>query len=95
MKPIDQFLLLKAAKSGQNVICILRDDTDAFVLLAYWVNHRTCNSTYRWSAGMDQYLTSIPSVLILVRNACKYYVCMRSVFVIQLPTLMVKEMSLH
>ena len=37
MKLIDQFLL-KAAKPGQNVICILRDDTDVFVLLACWVN---------------------------------------------------------
>ena len=38
MKLIDQSFLLKAAKSGQNVICILRDDTDVFALLAYWVN---------------------------------------------------------
>ena len=38
MKLIDQSFLLEAAKSGQNVIGILRDDTDVFVLLAYWVN---------------------------------------------------------
>ena len=38
MKLIDQSFLLEAAKSGQNVICILRDDTDVFVLLAYSVN---------------------------------------------------------
>ena len=38
MKLIDQSFLLEAAKSGQNVICILRDDTDVFVLFAYWVN---------------------------------------------------------
>ena len=38
MKLIDQFFLLEAAKSGQNLICILRDDTGVFVLLAYWVN---------------------------------------------------------
>ena len=37
MKQIDQSLL-EAAKPGQFVICILRDDTDVFVLLAYWVN---------------------------------------------------------
>ena len=37
MKLIDQFLL-EAAKPCQNVICILRDDTDVFVLLACWVN---------------------------------------------------------
>ena len=30
----------------------------------------------------------MPSVLILVRNACSYYVCMLSMVVIQLPTLM-------
>ena len=29
---------LETAKSGQNVICILRDDTGVFVILAYWVN---------------------------------------------------------
>ena len=34
----DQSFLLAAAKSSQNVICILRDDTDVFVLLAYLVN---------------------------------------------------------
>ena len=38
MKLIDQSCLLEAAKSGQNVICILRYATDMFVLLAYWVN---------------------------------------------------------
>ena len=38
MKLIDQSFLLEAAKSGQNVIYILRDDTDVFVLLAYWAN---------------------------------------------------------
>ena len=38
MKLIDQSFLLEAAKSGQNVICILRDDTDVVVLLAYWMN---------------------------------------------------------
>ena len=38
MQLIDQSFLLEAAKSGQNVICILRDDTDVCVLLAYLVN---------------------------------------------------------
>ena len=38
IKLIDQSFLLEAAKSGQNVIYILRDDTDVFVLLVYWVN---------------------------------------------------------
>ena len=38
MKLIDQSFLLEAAKSGQNEICILRDDTDVFVLFVYWVN---------------------------------------------------------
>ena len=38
MKLIDQSFLLEAAKYGQNLICILSDDTDVFVLLAYWVN---------------------------------------------------------
>ena len=44
---------------------------------------------------MDQYLTYMSSVLIMVRNACSYYVCMRSVVVIQLSTLTAKEMSLN
>ena len=34
MKLIDQSFLLEV----QNVNCILWDDTDVFVLLAYWVN---------------------------------------------------------
>ena len=38
MKLIDQSFLLEAAKSGQNLICILRDDTNVFVLFAYSVN---------------------------------------------------------
>ena len=38
MQLIDQSFLLEAAKSGQNVICILMDDTDVSVLLAYWLN---------------------------------------------------------
>ena len=38
MKLIDQSFLLEAAKSGQNVICILRDDTGVFVILAFWMN---------------------------------------------------------
>ena len=38
MKLIDQSFFLEGAKSGHNVICILRDDTDVYVLLAYWVN---------------------------------------------------------
>ena len=82
---------MEAVKSSQNVIvfCILRDDTDMFVLLAYWVNP----ARYRWSTWMDQYLTSMSSRLIFVRNACRYYVCMRSVVVIQLPILKAKEMS--
>ena len=32
------FFVQEAAKSGQSVIHILRDDTDTFVLLGYWVN---------------------------------------------------------
>ena len=35
---MNQSFRLETAKSGQNVICILMDDTDVFVLLAYWVN---------------------------------------------------------
>ena len=38
VKLTDKSFLLEAAESGQNVICILRNDTDVFVLLAYWVN---------------------------------------------------------
>ena len=37
MKLVVQSFLLEAAKSGQNVICVLRDDTGVVVLLAYLV----------------------------------------------------------
>ena len=36
---------------------------------------------------MVQYLTPMPLVLTLVRNACSYQVCLHSFIVIQLPTL--------
>ena len=39
---------------------------------------------------MDQYLTSMSFVLIMVRNACGYYVLMRSMVVIKCPTLKTK-----
>ena len=29
--------VLQAAYAGKNVICVLSDDTDVFVLLVYWV----------------------------------------------------------
>ena len=45
--------------------------------------------------GVVQYLTPKPLVLTLARNACSYQVCLHSVIVVQLPTLMAKEMSLH
>ena len=54
MKLIERSFLLEAAKSGQNVICILRDDTDVFVLLAYWVNrtHLQCKvQMERWDGS--------------------------------------------
>ena len=38
IKLIDISFLLEAAKSGQNVVCILRFDTNVFALLACWVN---------------------------------------------------------
>ena len=44
MKLIDESFLLEAARSGQNVICILRDETYVFVLLAYWVNRADLQS---------------------------------------------------
>ena len=40
--------MLEAAKSGQNVICILSDDTDVFVLLAYWVDLQCKVQMERW-----------------------------------------------
>ena len=49
MKLIDQYFLLEAAKSGQNVICLLRDDTDVFVLLAYCVNR----TDLQWKVQME------------------------------------------
>ena len=96
MKLIDQSFLLEAPKSGQNVICILRDDTDVCVFYLHigWIR-QTCNARYRRISGIDQYLISMPSVLIVVRNAYSYCVCMHSVVVIQLSVLTAKEMSLH
>ena len=49
-----------------------------------WI-YQTCNARYRWRAGIYQYLTLMPPVLILVSNACSYQVCMCSVVVIQFP----------
>ena len=40
---------------------------------------------------MEQCLASMSSILILVRNACSYKICMHSAVVIQLPTLMTNE----
>ena len=40
---------------------------------------------------MDQFLISMPPVLILVRNACSYLVCMHSAVVIRLRILLAKE----
>ena len=55
MKLIDQSFLLEAAKSGQNVICILSDDTDVFVLLAYWVNRADLQCKVQIERWEDQY----------------------------------------
>ena len=64
-------IVLEAAKSNQSMICILNDDTHVFVLLLYLVNWADMYSArYRSSSGMDQYLTPMPPVLTLVRNAC-------------------------
>ena len=67
----DVTIVPDAAKSGQIVICILNDDTYVFVLLVYLVNWADMYSArYRSSSGMDQYLTPMPPLLTLVRNAC-------------------------
>ena len=34
--------VLEAAQSGQNVICILSDDTKVFILLVFWVTDLQC-----------------------------------------------------
>ena len=39
---------------------------------------QTCIARYSWSAGMDQYLISMPPVQTLVRNACSYQVRLRA-----------------
>ena len=64
--------MLESAKSRQNMICILSDDTDVFVLLAYWMNLADLQCNVQIEAWMDQYMTPMPPVLILVRNACSY-----------------------
>ena len=79
MKLIDQSFLLVAAKSGQNVICILRDDTDVFVLLAYWVNRADLQckvQVERW----DGSVLDINAICTdLGQKCCSYNnnVCMR------------------
>ena len=55
MKLIDQFFLLEAAKSGQNVICIPSDDTDVYFLLTYWVNRAALQCMFqmeRWDGSV-------------------------------------------
>ena len=61
--------------------------TYAFVLLLYWANRTDMQCKVQWSSGMVQYLTPMPLVLTLDRNACSYQVCLHSVIVIQRPTL--------
>ena len=88
--------VLETAKSDESVFRILSDDIDMFAVLAYWVNLADWQyARYRLGTGKDEYLTSMAPVLILVRNTCSYHVCMRSVVMLQLPTLMAKEVSLH
>ena len=60
-------IVLKSAKSGQSMICILSDDTDVLSFLC--IGWKTCSARNRWSTEMDQYLKSITPVLILARNA--------------------------
>ena len=74
MKLIDQSFLLDAAKSALNEICLGMTQMCLFCLYIEWIG-QTCNARYKMSAGMIQYLTLIPSVLILVRHACSFYVC--------------------
>ena len=52
------------------------DDTHVFVILLFWVNLPYMQCKVQWSAGIVQYLTPIPPVLTLVRNACSYQVCL-------------------
>ena len=56
---------------------------------------RICKVRYKWSAGMGQYLLSMPHMLFWFRNACSYPVCMHSVTEIQLLILTGKETSLR
>ena len=41
-----------------------------------------CNAGYRRIAVMGQYLTAMSAVLILVKDACRYQICIHSAVVI-------------
>ena len=77
MKLIDQFLLLKAAKSSQNVICILRDDTDAFVLLAYWVNRADLQCNVQMECW-DGSVLDINTICADLGQKCLQILCMHA-----------------
>ena len=45
--------VLQAAYAGKNVIRVLSDDTDAFVLLVYWVYKAARSAKCRWSDALN------------------------------------------
>jgi hypothetical protein len=51
--------VLEVSSCSKGVISVLSDDTDVFVLLAYWCIGWTCIAKYRWSGGMAQCRISI------------------------------------
>ena len=58
------YYVLQAANHGKDVIRVLSDDTDVFILLVFGYMRQACSARCRWSGGMGQCLISMPPVLI-------------------------------
>ena len=95
MKLTDQSSLLEAAMSGQNVICMLRDDTDVFVLLAYWVNR----TALQCKVHMERWHGSVLDINAICADPvqeCLQLLCMHELSVCDTTSyLTAKEMSLQ
>ena len=69
--------VLQAVGEGKNVVCVLCDDTDVFVLLCSGCGGTSLWTSARciWSAGMERYSTSIRRALNKATTACSCLEC--------------------
>ncbi len=86
--------VIQAANYGKNVIRVLSDDTDVFVLLLYWVEQH-CSARCRWSDGMAQFWILTQHALNLAQRVYNCLVCMLSVGVIPPHIYMAKARQEH